>query len=461
MRPFNGLAVAMSSDVLRAGRWNLVRGMAFAVITSLPPVMAARYLRSGDYMPWIVGFSLLPWLSVSQVGLQPGVLAVAGRLHRTMGPHAAAIVGRAALRASARQYFAVGVAGTLFVLLLSRTSSSFSALVDRPGLLASMLSVGMLLCLTSVGNSYMIAAGRPRLMAGLTALGAAIFVALSLSLTALSAPVGAEEFTVVLGLGLAVPTMGVLARLRGARHGAPDEDAQSGTTESELRSFVWAQAVWVVPGVLVSGLDNLLIAEFEPSTLVTYSVALSILTALTGALGAVTSPFIANISRYTDANFDLTEREVVRSRLKTLTVISLLFSAGTFCLVRIGTWLLATGGSDGSSAVLLLGAGLSIRMLTVPVSTAVVAAHRQRILFPSAIAEAVSNAFLSVALGWRYGAEGVAAGTLIGGLVAVSLHGRTIYRHPELCVRSRLWQLSVALPSAVLVILTAGSVALR
>lgn len=454
----------------RTGPWNLVRGIALSGLTALPPVLAARYMGQHELVAWVVAFSLLPWLLVSQVGLQPGVLALVGGLGAHAPPSRKAEVAQVALKSSAAQYILIAsVAGITIALVHSASfiPDSLERVLDRPDVLIVLLTAGLLQALGSVGNAYMLAVGRASVMAGLTLIGAAAFLLWSVIAITSTPGLTAMGLSIALCVGMSAPAIGAIRNVtRSRRPGRSIMDNGPSSTASvrtQLNRFMAAQAIWVVPGLLVSGLDNILVAEFEPSALRMYSASLALLTLTIGAIGALASPYISHFSELATASLAPGARRfhqwnTLEPLLLRLSWLAIIGSFAGFLLALLPLVVLRQPalplGASATRAVLILSMGVSIRVLTVPLATVALSTRRQRSLFPSAVSEATVNAVASIGLGYRFGAVGVAVGTLLGSLTAVACHGWAAARPlKDVPISGAWWLRTVLAPSTFIVIL--------
>lgn len=453
------------ADPGRSGRWNLVRGVAFAGLSAAPPILAAKYMPEGDFLPWVVGFSLLPWLLLSQSGLQPAVLALVGGTEFDPWRRDANFIGRTALKISGLQYVALSAMVVAILVLLTKAAllpDSLQALVKRPPLSVLLLLTGLLHAFSSVGNAIMIAMGNAREMASLTALGASVFMIGAALQVGTWGHLTGNGLTGALCLGMAIPAIGVLrynARRRSAMPSVHDEMPEDyPKVRGQFYRFMAAQSVWVFPGVLVSGLDNMLVAEFQPYAARVYSVSLALLGLAAAAVGALASPYISHFSglavRQVHGGRGFTSWSDVEGSANQLSRISALVSVAGFLapLLILLVWRGVAGQSASAiAAIPLLAAGLCIRMLTVPMSILVISVKRQRALFPSAIGEAIVNASASLFLGYSFGAIGVAGGTLLGSVAAVAFHGWAALHLLRRVPIGRLWWVrNVLMPAACL-----------
>lgn len=442
----------------RAGIWNVARGTALAVLTSGPPLLAARYLPRAEFTPWIVGFSILPWLAISQAGLQPGVLALLGDDYRRE-VRAAATIGKAAFRTSLLQYTVVCIgAAALFGMLsaIDLLPSSLGEVLARPLIAGSLLFVGLFQVLSSVGNAYMVGINRSKSVALLTAGGASIFLAAAASwIHVRDGSVSGVSLSLMIVVGLIGPTLGSLYHAR--ESSGPIGARPTINVPTQLRQFMLAQAVWVVPGVVVTGMDNLLVAQFDPAVLRVYSVAIALVGLATAAIGALSAPYISLLASLARVELPAGDETIWGELSRPLISLSRTAVVGSSAIAALGFLPLSRMTSSTLSleiaqagfAVPVLAVGIGVRLLTVPLATLVVALRRQSTLYPSAIGEAAANAVLSVTLGVRYGALGVALGTLIGAFVAVGAHGYAAYAPLSSMGGGfrRWWAYTVAVPA--------------
>lgn len=421
-------------------------------------------------MAWVVAFSFLPWLLVSQVGLQPGVLALVGGLGRYAPAWRKAEVALVALKSSAAQYIFIALIASVSVALVHSASfmpSSLEQAIGRPGVLIVLLTAGLLQALGSVGNAYMLAVGRAPVMAGLTLVGAAAFMLWSVIAIATSSGLTAMALSTALCVGMSAPAIGAIRQvMASARSAHVLGDCHAPSTppvRAQLNRFMAAQAIWVVPGLLVIGLDNILVAEFEPSALRAYSASLALLTLTIGAVGALASPYISHFSELATASLGLGARSfrewsTLEPPLLRLSWLAVSGSFAGFLLALLPLIVLREPGLPlealPTRAVLILAIGVSLRVLTVPLATVVLSTRRQRSLFPSAVAEATVNAVASIGLGYRWGAAGVAVGTLLGSLTAVACHGWAAARSlRDVPISGAWWIRTVLAPSGLIVLL--------
>jgi O-antigen/teichoic acid export membrane protein len=195
-------------------------------------------------------------------------------------------------------------------------------------------------------------------------------------------------------------------------------------TSKRLIEYCGILTIWMIGNLLISGLDTAIVGHFDYKNTGYYAVAGSatnfMLLLVSNMLGPLL-PAISSLQVQRSAQ-DLGALLVTATRLSTALLcmlgIPLLFLG--FPLLRI--WV---GTQYASHAMLYLEALVVaniVRQLAYPYALMVVGLGQQRYATVSPVLEAVINLVCSVLLARRYGAIGVAAGTLIGAFAGVLAH---------------------------------------
>ncbi|MHB1744720.1 MAG: MATE family efflux transporter, partial [Acidobacteriaceae bacterium] len=191
-----------------------------------------------------------------------------------------------------------------------------------------------------------------------------------------------------------------------------------------ILAYCAAMSIFSFGTLLVSGLDTIIVGHFDFKATGFYAVAASLTNFVILTAGAVFGPLLPAAS-------DLAARGD-HAALASLTLRSTRFCA--ILLVLTGLPILLYGypilslwvGADYARHSILLLEILAIanmvRLCMLPYFSIVAGNGLQRYAWIAAIGEAVVNFGLSIALASRFGAVGVALGTLVGGFVSVGLH---------------------------------------
>lgn len=224
-----------------------------------------------------------------------------------------------------------------------------------------------------------------------------------------------------------------------------------------ILAYCASMSVWSFAMLFVSGLDTTIVGHFDFKATGYYAVAASLTNFVILTVGSIFGPLLPAVSALAAVDD--------RSGIASLTLRTTRFCA--VLLVLTGLPLLLYGypilsiwvGADYARHSLLLMEILTIanmvRLSMLPYSVAVVGDGLQRYGFIAAIGEAVVNFGVSIALASRFGAVGVAVGTVVGGVVSVGLHffctmrytSRAIpVRRVELILRGLARPLACAIP---------------
>ena len=219
----------------------------------------------------------------------------------------------------------------------------------------------------------------------------------------------------------------------------------------ELFGYCSGLMVWSFSMMLVSGLDLILVGRFELKALAPYAIASTLVLFVGGLQTAVFSAMMPHAAVLHARNDAAGLGRMVVSSTQ-LGVLLLLFSGLPLLIYAtplLRLWVGTRYATQGYSLLAILLIANMIRLSGTPYATVLVAAGQQRLVTVSPVMEGVANLVCSVLLGLKFGAVGVALGTLIGAIV--SMLGHTCYNLPrtrsEIAVRIREFVFSgLALP---------------
>jgi O-antigen/teichoic acid export membrane protein len=199
----------------------------------------------------------------------------------------------------------------------------------------------------------------------------------------------------------------------------------------EMLKYCSVLAVWSGASLCISGLDVVIVGHYDFAQTGYYSIATLPNNLMVALLTAMLSPLIPSASalgiRKTPA-----EMANVLARAARYASFFLLLS-GMPLIVGGRTILhLWVGGSYAQHTVgylRILVAANTIRYMFAPYSTMIVGLGRQKAASASCIVEAIVNLGSSILLAQRFGAIGVAYGTLLGAIVGVVVHVQVSMRN--------------------------------
>lgn len=190
----------------------------------------------------------------------------------------------------------------------------------------------------------------------------------------------------------------------------------------ELISYCASLTVWSVGMLLVGGLDVTVVGMFDFKNVGAYGVSASVAALFIGFFNSVTSPLLQVFAKF-------------HARQRTDAVLKLLHFTSWLVAVlslAVGCWIVLP---SREIFALWVGPGMAvvgvrvfavlvlanvIRMLAAPYANYLIAAGMQRRVYLSPLAEGITNLLISVAAARRFGAIGVAWGTVAGGVMGVA-----------------------------------------
>ncbi|HEY3987714.1 MAG TPA: polysaccharide biosynthesis protein [Acidobacteriaceae bacterium] len=195
-------------------------------------------------------------------------------------------------------------------------------------------------------------------------------------------------------------------------------------TSARLLEYCGVLTIWTIGALLISGLDTAIVGHFDYKNTGYYAIAASatnfMLLLVSNLLGPLL-PAISSLQVQRTAD-ELGALLVTATRLSTALLcmlgIPLLFLG--FPLLRI--WVGAHYASHALIYLEVLVAANIVRQLAYPYALMVVGLGQQRFATVSPVLEATINLISSILLARRYGAIGVAGGTLIGAFAGVLAH---------------------------------------
>ena len=234
---------------------------------------------------------------------------------------------------------------------------------------------------------------------------------------------------VVMGACVAVITLaaGLLQVAAWRRYLAHIHVTFAGVTRQMTRTifdYCAAMSVWSFAMLLISGLDTVVVGHFDFSQTGFYAVAASLTNFVIMTAGAVANPLLPATSEVAAlGNHDAIASLTLRSTR--FCAVVLVLTSLPLLLFGYPILLLWVGADYARNSILfleILTIANMIRLCALPFSLIVLGNGLQRDGWIAAIGEAVINLVASIALAYRFGAIGVAVGTLIGAVFGLGLN---------------------------------------
>jgi O-antigen/teichoic acid export membrane protein len=224
------------------------------------------------------------------------------------------------------------------------------------------------------------------------------------------------------------------------------------------------QSISTIAMLCVTGLDIVIVGHFDYVQTAYYSIAAMPTSFLLLIISSFLSPFMpassALSTRFSPAQMGVFLARITRYNTIGLLLIGLPLVVFAFPILRL--WVGFDYAAHTVTYLRILIVANVVRYLCGPYATIVTATGSQQSVVAAAISEALVNLGSSLYLAWRFGAVGVAIGTVIGAFVSVSVHFGVSMRFTRPVVsisrrllfsRGMLRPLIICLPSAVVLLL--------
>jgi O-antigen/teichoic acid export membrane protein len=192
----------------------------------------------------------------------------------------------------------------------------------------------------------------------------------------------------------------------------------------EITNYCAGLIVWSMGMILVSGLDATIIGYFDYKSVVYYTLAASLINFIVGIQSSIFTTMLPNAAAL-GARKDgegLGKLLISSTRYATITLI-----LTNLPLILGGKWILTLwiGESYAMNTLLLLQMLLIanfIRQLGTPYAIITMAVGEQKLIMLSPCVEGIINLLISIILVKNIGVNGVAIGTITGGLISLLSH---------------------------------------
>jgi len=420
---------------------NMVRGGSTTLVNLLLPAVLVRHLSRSDYSIWVLILQIAAYSIYLELGFQTAVGRYIAIAVETEDREAGDAVYSTAL-------VALSCAAALALLCLAGVALAAHWLFPEvPATALRPMKMALLIfgCSVALGlpsfawTGVFIGLQRNELIAIITG-GAKLLLGASVALAAVR---GAS----IVELAAIAATINILSyftlwfMVRATSHFVFRPYLITRATIKEIAGYCYSLMMWNLSMLLINGLDLILVGRFEFTALAPFAIASTLVGTVQGiqlAIFNATMPRAAVL--HARCATEALGRFVIRNTqlgtaLLILVGMSLLIYAGPILRMWVG----AEYVTRGKVYLNVLVIANIIRLVATPYTVVLVASGQQRLVILSPILEGVTNLTASVVFGERYGAIGVAMGTLIGGILGFL--GHVLYNLPrtriEIGVRSR------------------------
>ncbi len=404
---------------------NFARVAAVSLVALVLPAYLIRHLPVQVYAAWVLIIQLGAYVSYLDLGIQLAISKFVAE-YDARGNHAAA--SRHASAGFALMMLA-GVLGVgLSALLAWRVPTLFASM---PAYLFHDVRISLVLvgCSLSFG---LVCAVYSAVFLGLQRywIPTAISIVNRSSLAAVViAVIALHGNLVAMGLGVAVVNIStgliqVLAWRRKASHVSLSIHLLDYGVLKKVAQFCSWQSIWTTGMLCVSGFDIAIVGHFAYFETAYYSIATMPTNFVLLIISSLISPLMPATSALSTQR-EPSQMGVVLSRVTRYTTVALLLTGLPlvvfgFSILRI--WVGPDYALHTLKYLRILILANVLRNLCAPYATMITATGRQGAATTAAISEALVNLGSSLYLASRFGAIGVAIGTLLGSCVSILVH---------------------------------------
>jgi O-antigen/teichoic acid export membrane protein len=414
-------ARAISKNVVAS----LARVIAVSLVALALPAYLTHHLPVTTYSAWILILQLAAYVSYLDLGVQTGVSKFVAE-YEAKGDNPGA--GRHASAGFALMVLA-GALGLLLTLILAW---------QVPRLFAAMpadLYHGVRISLLLVGSSLSFAL--------VCAVYSAIFLGLQrywipMTISVVSRASFAASILAVVALhgnlvvmGIAVALVNVLTGLlqifawhQKASHILVSLRLVNFDVLKSMARYCSLQSIWIFGMLCVTGLDVTIVGHYDYAQTAYYSIATMPTGFVLLIISAMVNPLMPASSAMSTQRSPVQMGDFLARSTRYTTMILLLTGLPLmvcgFPILRL--WIGPAYALHTVPYLRILILANVIRSLCLPYATMISATGRQGAATATAVSEAVVNLGSSIYLASRYGAIGVALGTLVGSFVSVALH---------------------------------------
>jgi O-antigen/teichoic acid export membrane protein len=428
-----------------------------SLIALVLPAYLTQHLPLKTYAAWVLIIQVSSFISLMDFGVQAAVAKFVAE-HEAKGDH----LGSS--RCASTGAVILAAAGLFGIAVIAGLAYFVPTLFhDMPASLyrdvrISIVLVGSSLCVglgTSAFGSVFSGLQQYRVPIGISivnrllfavAVGAAVFF--NKSLLVMSAAVAAINTGTASALFFAWRAWASRIRIT--------ITAVNVSTLRVMSAYCALQSIWSIGALLIGGMDTTIVGHYAYRETAYYSIALSPNTLMIVILLAGLNPLMPAVSALSTQRSPVEMGQLLSRATRCSTIILCLTGLPLlvcgYPLLRF--WVGDVYAAHSVDYLRVLVIATIVRLICAPYSTMLTATGRQRVGLAAMFSEALANFLSSIWLASRYGAIGAAFGTLVGGVLGLSMHfGLSMhYTQTNLQISRRaLFFNGVLRPGAVLV----------
>ncbi|MCS6113306.1 polysaccharide biosynthesis protein [Shewanella baltica] len=182
--------------------------------------------------------------------------------------------------------------------------------------------------------------------------------------------------------------------------------------------------MWNVAQFLISGIGVFVVSIYDYSNLAYFVLAMTMVNAIVGLLGAIVNPIIQPIVKLNEAGngFGVDRLVIALSMILSLVIFSGVNFSNYISIYVLELWAGKANGILVNNYFNMLLVAFSIRMVIAPYGMKLVANAKQLKIAHYPVIEGILNLILSIFFVKKYGAIGIAYGTTVSALVIICVY---------------------------------------
>jgi len=441
---------------------NLARAAVVSAVAILLPSYLTHHLAVKVYAAWVLIIQLGAYVSYFDLGIQTGISKFVAE-RDAKGEHLEA--GRYASAGLALMLLAGILGGVLTLGLAWQIPKLFSAMPASlfPEVRISLILVGFSLSfglVCSVYSAVFLGLQRYWIPTVITIFNRVLF--------AIAVIIAVHAGGNLAMVGLAVALVNILAGVlqvltlkKRAAHVWVSLGLVDFRVLKSVARYCSLQSISTIAMFCITGLDIVIVGHFDYVQTAYYSIATLPTSFLLLIISSLLSPLMpassALSARFSPSQMGTFLAKITRYNTIVLLLVGLPLVVFAFPILRL--WVGSEYAFRTVAYLRILVFANVVRNLCAPYATMITATARQKSVVAAAVSEALVNLGSSLYLAWRFGAMGVAMGTVIGSLVSVLVHFAISMRltrpvismsRRRLFLRGILGPCIICLPSALL-----------
>ncbi|HXF13724.1 MAG TPA: polysaccharide biosynthesis C-terminal domain-containing protein [Terriglobales bacterium] len=404
---------------------SLVRVFVVALVALVLPAFLTHHLPVTTYAAWVLIIQLAAYVSYLDLGIQTGVSKFVAEFDARgdiagAGRHASAGFALMFFAGSLGVLLTCGLARQVPRLFRSMPSNLYHDVRVSVLLVGASLSFG-LVC--AVYSAVFLGLQRYWIPMSITIFNRVSYAAIVIAIVALRGSLEAMG-TAVAAVNVVTGALQVLAWRKKASHIRVSLRAADSRVLKNVTRFCSLQSVWMMAMLCIAGLDVTIVGHYDYLQTAYYSIATLPVAFVLMIMSAMLNPLMPASSALSTYRSSVEMGDLVARVTRYSTLILLLTGLPliVFGYPILRLWVGEQYALHTLPYLRILVFANIVRNLFAPYVTMIVATDNQSAAITAAVSEAVVNLGSSIYLASRFGAIGVALGTVLGAFVSIALH---------------------------------------